>query len=168
MEVSLSLQSDLEHVPGDWLGCTVPLVWPLPTSVVRVVCDTLLGVVLGMVWGEVDVCAGLVSLVPASTEDVEEIECPSPLDESLQSIAFGVCTCPDTKFGSCIVVVVLFVDVQPTGVRAIRLGGAWAVGLFSSALLCNWLFAAGMRGTRLGVIRLPSFTAGELLAFNCP
>ena len=116
--------------------------WPLPTSVVRVVSDTLLGVTLDVVWGVVDVCGGLVSLVPASTEDDEEAEC----------IAFAVCKCPGSEFGSCVVVVVLFVDVLTTGVRAIRLGVTCAVGLFLSRLLSNWLFAAGMSGTRLGVV----------------
>ena len=121
---------------ADWLGWAVPLVWSLLTSAVRVVSDILLGVVLVMVWGVVDVCRGLVSLIPASTEDVKEAEC----------IAFGRCMCPGTKFGSCIAVV-LFVDISPTGVRATRLGGTRAFGLFLSRL-----FGAGMSGTRLDVI----------------
>ena len=118
----------------------------------RVVSDTLLGVVLGMVCGVVDVCRGLLCLVVASTEDVDDTVCPSPLGKGLQSIALEVRMCPGTMLGSCIAVGVLFVDELTIGVRATRLGVTWGVGLFWSGLLSNWLFTVGMSGTRLGVV----------------
>ena len=94
MDISLSFKSDLEHVPGGWLGCASLLVKPYPRSVVSVVSTILLGAEPGFFRDGVDFSAELVSLFPALTSDVEETEGPPPMDEPLISVTFGVCACP--------------------------------------------------------------------------
>lgn len=147
----------MEYVFVDWFGCVVLFAWFLLIVVVRVVSDIFFGLLLGMVWGVEDVCSGFVFLIFVLFEDVIEVDC----------IEFVGCICLGIKFGFCIVVVALFVDVILIGVRVIRLGGIWEVGLFSSRFLFNWFFVVGMSGIRLGVIWFFLFIVGELFVFNC-